>query len=337
MKRWLALMLAAALLLSGCGIKQPETRQAVYLDVFDTVTTLSAVGLSERDFQQTAEKIHETLLHYHRLFDIYNDYEGLNNLKTVNDNAGLSPVAVDEEIIRLLLDCRDYYDLTDHGVNAAMGSVLRLWQETRTMALDNPEKAALPTDAALRAAAEHCGWDTVRIDQASSTVYLTDPEQSLDVGAIAKGWAAGKAAQLAPSGFLISVGGNVCATGPKDGDTPWVVGVADPDGGEGCLRTLYDWDKAIVTSGDYQRYFELDGVRYHHIIDPQTLYPATRFRSVTVVCTDSGLADALSTALFVLPLEEGKALAEKTGAEAMWLDTQGNLSETPGFSTYLAE
>ena len=115
-----------------------------------------------------------------------------------------------------------------------------------------------------------------------------------------------------------------------------MVGIADPDGGEGYLSTLNDWDKAIVTSGDYQRYFELDGVRYHHIIDPKTLYPAARFRSVTVVCADSGLADALSTALFVLPLEEGKALAAKAGAEAMWLDTQGNLTQTSGFSQYLA-
>lgn len=337
MRRFLASALAAALLLSGCAARQAQSHQAVYLDVFDTVTTVTAVGMGEEDFQQAAEKIHETLLRYHQLFDIYNDYEGLNNLKTVNDNAGVAPVSVDADIIRLLLDCRDYYALTDQAVNVAMGSVLRLWHDARTAALEAPEEAVLPTDAVLRAAAEHCGWDTVQIDEKSSTVYLTDSGQSLDVGAIAKGWAAGKAAEQAPSGFLISVGGNVCATGPKDDDTPWVVGIADPDGGEGYLSTLYDRDKAIVTSGDYQRYFELDGVRYHHIIDPETLHPAARFRSVTVVCDDSGLADALSTALFVLPLEEGKALARKAGAEAMWLDAQGNLRETSGFSDYRAE
>ena len=108
MRRWLALALAAVLLLSGCAAKQPESCQAVYLDVFDTVTTVAAVGMDEADFQQAAEKIHETLLFYHRLFDIYNDYEGLNNLKTVNDHAGIAPVTVDGEIIRLLLDCRDF-------------------------------------------------------------------------------------------------------------------------------------------------------------------------------------------------------------------------------------
>ena len=91
----------------------------------------------------------------------------------------------------------------------------------------------------------------------------------------------------------------------------------------------------MVTSGDYQRYFEVDGVRYHHIIDPETLYPAARFRSVTVICADSGLADALSTALFVLPLAEGQALAQKAGAEAMWLDIAGNAFYTPGFENFI--
>ena len=147
MRRWIAAALAAVLLLSGCAGKQPESRQAVYLDVFDTVTTVAAVGMDEADFQQAAEKIHETLLFYHRLFDIYNDYEGLNNLKTVNDHAGIAPVTVDGEIIRLLLDCRDYYERTDHAVNEAMGCVLRLWHEARTKALDDPEGASLPEKA----------------------------------------------------------------------------------------------------------------------------------------------------------------------------------------------
>ena len=256
MRRWLALALAAALLLSGCAGKQAESRQAVYLDVFDTVTTVAAVGMDEADFQQAAEEIHKTLLFYHRLFDIYNDYEGLNNLKTVNDHAGIAPVKVDGEIIRLLLDCRDYYERTDHAVNVAMGSVLRLWHEARTKALDDPEGASLPEEAALRAASGHCGWDTVQIDEEASTVYLTDSEQSLDVGAVAKGWAAGKAAAQAPTGFLISVGGNVCATGPKtEAGDPWVIGIQDPDGGD-YLHTVCVTGGSVVTSGDYQKYYE---------------------------------------------------------------------------------
>ena len=153
----------------------------------------------------------------------------------------------------------------------------------------------------------------------------------LDVGAVAKGWAVQRVAEESPTGLLISVGGNVCATGPKDETgTPWVVGINDPDGGE-YLHTIYNADASVVTSGDYQRYFVVDGKPYHHIIDPDTRMPGSLWRSVTIVCGDSGLADALSTALFLLPLEEGQALAEKCGAEVLWMDTTGELFYTPGF------
>lgn len=110
-----------------------------------------------------------------------------------------------------------------------------------------------------------------------------------------------------PAGLLISVGGNVCATGPKpETGQPWVVGIQNPDAPEEYLHTIYVEDFSVVTSGDYQRYFTVDGVAYHHIIDPDTLFPADYWRSVTILCPDSGLADALSTALFTLPQQEGR-------------------------------
>lgn len=339
-RKLMTILLVLSLTLAGCVLpgKKRQQYQAAYLDVFDTVTSISAVSDSEDVFREQAEQIHSQLLEYHRLFDIYNDYEGMNNLKTVNDSAGAAPVAVDGEIIRLLKDCRDYYELTGHAVNVAMGGVLFLWHEARTAGLEDPNHARLPEEAALREAAAHTDWASVEIDEKAGTVYLSDPRLRLDVGAVAKGWSAQRAAEKAPEGFLISVGGNVCATGPKDDSgTPWVVGITDPDGGEGYLHTLYDTDSAIVTSGDYQRYYEVDGKRFHHIIDPKTLYPAERFRSVTVICGDSGLADALSTALFILPQPEGEALAKKCGAEAMWLDTEGNRFYTDGFEDWICQ
>ena len=170
------------------------------------------------------------------------------------------------------------------------------------------------------------------LNEAESTVYITDPGLQLDVGAVAKGWSVQRVSETAPAGLLISVGGNVSATGPKDdAGTPWVVGVQNPDGGESFLHTLYLTKGSVVTSGDYQRAYRVDGKLYHHIIDPQTLYPSEYWRSVTVVSSDSGLADALSTALFLLPLEEGQKLLEPLGAQAMWVDREGNLFYSPGF------
>lgn len=332
-KRIIYLILAAALLLSGCaGTAQQETKQynATFLDVFDTVTAVVGRAESEGSFQETAQKIHDDLLFYHQLFDIYNDYEGLNNLKTVNDHAGVTAVAVDDAIITLLLTCREYYDLTGGKVNAAMGSVLKLWHDARE------DGTAVPDDDALEEAAKHCSWETIIIDQESGTVFITDPVQRLDVGAVAKGWAVQRVAENAPTGLLLSVGGNVVATGPKtEAGIPWVVGINDPDGGSSYLHTLNVTSGAVVTSGDYQRYFVVDGIVYHHIIDPVTLYPSTLWRSVTVICPDSGLADALSTALFVLPLEDGKVLLENCGAQAMWVDADGNFYYSDGFEDFI--
>ena len=339
MRRLIALLLLTAVLLSGCAVGQKKEQKqynATFLTLFDTVTTIVGHAESEEAFREQAQKIHDELLVYHRLFDIYNDYEGINNIKTVNDRAGIAPVEVDRAVIDLLLDCREYYDLTGGRVNVAMGSVLSIWHEARNRGLDDPVNARLPEEGKLKAAAEHTDLGCVVIDEAASTVCITDPAVRLDVGAIAKGWAAQKAAEVLPQGLLISVGGNVVSTGPKDEDgTPWVVGVQDPDGGETYLHTLYLTQGSVVTSGDYQRTYMVEGKLYHHIIDPDTLYPSTYWRSVSVVSADSGLADALSTALFLLPLEEGQKLAENCGAQAMWLDAEGNRFYSSGFEALI--
>ena len=335
MKKLLGLFLAA-LMLTGCGAQQsqPEQKQytATFLTLFDTVTTIMGRADSEETFKATAQTIHDDLLEYHQLFDIYNEYEGISNLKTVNDAAGGEPVEVDGRIIRLLLDCKEFYEVTGGRVNAAMGSVLQLWHETRSEGRDDPANAKLPDWDALAEASAHTDFDAIVIDEAASTVQITDPALRLDVGAVAKGWSVQQVAERAPEGMVISVGGNVCATGPKDENgTPWVVGIQDVDGGEDYLHTVYVTEGSVVTSGDYQRTYMVDGKLYHHIIDPDTLYPSAYWRSVTIVCQDSGAADALSTALFLLPQAEGQALLDRFGAEAVWVDAAGDMHYSPGF------
>ena len=329
-RKLLCLLVLVAICLAGCSGTQKQYT-VTFLDLFDTVTTVTHLGGSQAQFDEDSKAIRAELERYHRLFDIYNDYPGLNNLKTVNDQAGIAPVVVDRVIIDLLLDCRSYHELTGGRVNAAMGSVLSLWHDARNDGINDPMNAQLPKAEKLEAALEHISFDALIIDEEASTVYLSDPEASLDVGAIAKGWATQRVAESAPEGILISVGGNVCATGPKNAEgTPWVIGIQDPDG-DGNIHTIYVTGGSVVTSGDYQRVYYVDGVPYHHIIDPDTAMPASHWRSVTVVSADSGLADALSTALFLLPLEEGEALAAKCGAEVLWIDFEGNESMTPGF------
>ncbi len=341
-KRILPLLLAL-LLLAGCGAGQtaapnsPKRYEASYLTLFDTVTTIVGYSDREEDFRAAAQAIHDDMLTYHQFYDIYNDYEGLNNLKTINDNAGVAPVQVDQKIIDLLLFCKELYTVTDGKVNVAMGSVLSLWHDARTLGIEDPDSAALPHHDALLEADRHTSFEGVVIDEQASTVYLSDPAQRLDVGAVAKGYAVERVCEAAPKGLLISVGGNVRATGPKPlDDAPWVVGVQNPEGDKSdYLHTIYVKDVSVVTSGDYQRYYTVDGVAYHHIIDPATLYPAKLWKAVTVLCPDSGLADGLSTALFTLPQAEGQALLDRFEAQAMWVDLEGNLLYSPGFQDYI--
>ena len=332
-KRFLCLVLVS-LLLAGCaapGTSQQKKYTATFLTLFDTVTTVVGYAESEEAFAEKAQIVHDELQIYHQLFDIYNTYEGVVNLKVVNESAAAEAVQVDPIVMELLKSCKEYYVLTGGKVNAAMGSVLQLWHEARSDAYDDPEHAYLPDRSKLEEAAKHMDLNDVILDEANYTVQFADPALRLDVGAIAKGWATQRVAEIAPEGLLISVGGNVCATGPKSSDgTPWVVGIQNPDGGD-YLHTVYVSEGSVVTSGDYQRRYPVDGKFYHHIIDPVTLYPSEYFRSVTILCGDSGLADALSTALFLLPLEEGMALVQQCGAEAMWVHMDGSMSYSPGF------
>ena len=338
MKRAICL-LVVCLLLCGCASQAVQSEQKVYeatfLELFDTVTVIKGAAESKDAFSEVVYAIRDELQSFHQLFDIYHDYEDINNLKTINDHAGIAPVKVDRKIIDLLLDCKAYYELTGGKVNVAMGGVLRLWHEARTDGVNDPVNAKLPDIDALKEAAQHASIDAVVIDEDASTVFITDPDVRLDVGAVAKGWSTQRIAESAPSGLLISVGGNVCATGPKnETGTPWVVGIQNPDGGD-YLHTIYVSGGSIVTSGDYQRAYTVDGKIYHHIIDPETLYPSIYWRSVTIACDDSGLADSLSTALFVLPLEAGQALLDKCNAEAMWVDAEGNQHYSPGFQALI--
>ncbi len=341
-KRQLLLLVILVILFPSCRKETVVSEvaksryNATFLTLFDTVTTILGYSENEETFEAEAQRIHDELSEYHQLYDIYNDYEGVSNIKTINDNAGISPVVVDERIIDMLLFAKEMYSATDGKVNVAMGSVLSLWHEAREDGYDDPESAYLPSDALLRKAAEHIDIDAVVIDQEASTVYISDPSLSLDVGAIAKGYAVEKVGDSMPEGFIISVGGNVYSTGAKPDGTSWVIGLQEPGESSGVhSHTLYLDEGAVTTSGDYQRYYVVDGKEYNHIIDPDTLYPATRWKAVSVMAPSSAVADALSTALFILDQNSGQALLDEYSALAMWTTGEGEEIFSPGFSEIL--
>ncbi len=337
-RKLLCLLLIPTLLipLSSCG----KSRFSVsWFDLFDTVTTLLGYTANQQEFSEQAALLQQDLREYHKLYDIYHTYPDMNNLKTINDNAGIAPVKVDQKIIDLLLLGKELYKLTDGQTNIAMGSVLSLWHTTREAALENPSTALLPEPSALEEAAKHTDISKVIIDPEASTVFLQDSQMSLDVGSLGKGYAAEMAVKAAKErGFediLLSVGGNLRSGGKKP-DGLWTGGIQNPWGEQGSLYTIELNEISLVTSGDYQRFFELEGKRYHHIIDPDTLFPADYANSVSVLTKHSGMADGLSTALFNMPPQEGLALIESLpDTEAIWLLPDQTVQMSSGFSAYL--
>ena len=254
----------------------------------------------------------------------------------------LAQKAYDQKVMDLLIFARTLYATTQGRTNVAMGSVLSVWHDYRTAGLDDPSNASLPPMSALKVASEHTDIATVMLDEQTSTVFLSDPEMTLDVGAVAKGYATERIAQYLEqqgiSGYLLNVGGNVrCIGGRPDGEK-WAVGIENPnteDTDNPYIAYLKLEDMSLVTSGSYQRYYTVNGKDYHHIIDPDTLMPGTEFRSVSVVCKDSGKADALSTALFTMNYERGSALiASLDGVEAMWVLPNGEQRYSDGFLDY---
>ncbi len=349
MKKTICLLLAAITVLlsltacSGFGAKQRFSSS--FLDLFDTASTVIAYDDSQEAFDEHLQQFHDKLEEYDRLYDIYNSYDGVTNLYTLNKQAKDGPVEVDSRIIDLLEYCKYVYELSDGKTNACFGSVLKLWHYSRENAINNPETASIPDMSELEEANTHTSFDSLVIDKENSTVYFSDPELQLDVGAVAKGYAVGEVTKWAQenlwSSAAISIGGNVSTFGYKndDGKTLWNIGIENPDSeADDYLVNVNITDLCVVTSGDYQRYFTVDGQKYCHIIDPDTLMPARYMSAVSVICSDSALGDALSTTLFNMSVEDGTELVESMdGVEAVWVDTDYNTSFSSGFSQYIAE
>lgn len=315
--------------------------QATFMDVFDTYSIILGYSKTKQEFDEYANIMYQRLTELDHQYDIYNDYEGINNLKTVNDYAGIEAVKVSDDIIKLLKFGKQAYEDTDGIINITMGSVLRIWHDYRTEGKADPDNAKLPPMEDLKEAVILTDINDLIINETEGTVYLAKKGMSLDVGAIAKGFATQLAVDDAVKAGMVSaladIGGNVCSVGkPLDGIRDrWGVGIQDPELSIGdtsnIVDTIYVNNISVVTSGNYQRYYVVDGEVYNHIIDPDTLMPAVNYASVSVVCSDSGIADMLSTYLYITSVEDGREMLKKLGAEAIWIHLDGSIETTEGY------
>ncbi len=338
----LALLCFTLPTLASCNTgRGTEPQSTEFYEYFDTVSIVqSYLGDSKESFNKNCALVRGVLEKYHRLFDIYYEYSGINNLRTVNRNAGKAPVKVDGELIDFLLYCKDMYTLTRGETNIAIGAVTKIWHDKRESAIKSPATANLPTDSELIEASEHTSIDLIVINEEDSTVYLSDPKASIDVGAIGKGYAAEMAKKVlidaGVTSYVLNIGGNICCIGNKANGDKWRTAIKDPLTSGAYALTVYLSDITCVTSGSYQRYFTVDGVNYHHLIDKDTLMPSVHFTSVTVFCESSALADALSTALFCMTYEEGLSLVSTLeDVDVFWIAPDGAEYMTEGVCEFI--
>ena len=371
-KTLLALSLSGLLILSGCKDKKAENiknenlntnknvasvevnkdgdkQEIEFYDTFDTVVHIAIYTDDDSFAKENLVYAKERYEELHKLFDNYKTYPDLVNVKTINDNAGIKPVTVDDTLFQLIKSSIDDYNNISHNTNIALGPVTKLWNEYRELYEGGKTKEevialkgeALPSDEELEKLRPLVNIDKIKLDDEKHTVSL-EKGMELDLGATAKGFATELVAkELEDRGVkscVISAGGNVRIIGkPTDGRDNFKIGIQNPDleSPNQVLASLNVANTSIVTSGDYQRYFDLDGVRYCHIIDPDTLKPAHEIKSVTVIKEDYGLCDFLSTAAFNSTDDEIKELSDKTGAGIVWVDKNMNVKSTENASKFL--
>ena len=332
------LFLTACDVTNGMQNEPPKTniqpKNTLWYDYFDTIcVAYDYSGMSSEKFDEISDFIESELKACHELFDIYNEYSGINNIATVNKNAGGEAIEVDKRIIELFKFSKEMYGKTGGEVNIALGAVLVLWHDARETADKNPENAKIPDMTALTEANKHTDINSIVIDEAASTVRITDPKARIDVGAIAKGYTTERIAKMlierGITSFVLDFGGNLRVIGTKPDGNGWNTGIRNPlrDPDNPYVRTVVLKNSSLVTSGTYERFFTVDGVRYHHIIDTDTLMPSNRYTSVSIHTESSAVADALSTAVFNMTRDEIDALLSRmTDVEITIVDNEGGVS-----------
>lgn len=249
----------------------------------------------------------------------------------INQQAGTAPVRVDPDTMAMLLLAKKYGDLSDGAFDVTIGPLMELWGFGKNPRIPSPEQ--------IRSALELVGSRDLLLDEKNQTAFLRRRGMKLDLGAIAKGYATEKALQaIKKQGIrkaLIDAGGNIRVLGSNPHNSPWRIGIKDPRKSDGIVAILSLEDTSAVTSGDYYRFFEVGGKRYHHILDPRSGYPAVENMAVTAITTDAGLADILSTVFFILPPETALKTAARMGGAVFLVTADRRILHTPSLSAQI--
>lgn len=318
----------------GYYMREPYQREEYVLDDYVTIT---AYGEDQSEVEGAVGAAFEEL---YRVDSIANRYDPESEIARLNAGASGGPVAVSEELWEMIATGMDVYEASGGLFDITIGPLVDLWDVTGRSERSEPP----PTDEEIEEAGDKVGGDMLVLDEASRTVSFSIDGMVIDVGGLAKGYALDRAAEVLRERGIRSGVINMISTSMTIGDKPeeadgpdWRIAVKNPRG-EGFIGILaVPGDTYISTSGDYQRFFEYEGVRYHHIIDPRTGYPARGTISASVIGSEDGAwSDALSTTAFIAGSPEGLELLEEWGGEeGIIVKSGGTVNRTPGIDRWV--
>jgi len=325
---FLFLALCAALSVIYYGTRIQEYKSDQFL--MDTIVSIKVYG---KDSGKLREAVTEAFAEMRRIAELSDHFPqpgttafDMSDVCRINSNAGIRPVSVNKDVMEMLTLSKKYHAASEGAFDITIGPVMELWRFDR-----NNTTIPLKTSINSRLALVNC--QDLFLDVTKQTAFLQKSGMKLDLGAVAKGYATEAALQvLKRHGIrkaLIDAGGNIRVLGTNIREAPWRIGIKDPRNLNGLVAVLSLVDTSAVTSGDYFRYFESEGKRWHHILNPRTGYPANESMSVTVITKNAGLADILSTVFFVLSPDKALALADQMdGVDLFIVTSDGRIMHT---------
>jgi FAD:protein FMN transferase len=318
------MLLAASAMSAACAAAKPrELSRSEF--VLDTVCSVRIIGSRDESL------LDEAFTRLRAIDDELNSYKPELQVAAVNKSAGVAPVRVSDGALSVVARDLEYSRLSDGAFDPSVGPLVKLWGI-------GTDHARLPEKSEIDSALALVGWRDVVVDKEAKTIFLRRAGMALDLGSTTKGYAAdGVADSLRSRGVkkaIIDLGGNVMVIGSRPDGKPWRVGLQDPYEQRGSLLGVASIvDESMVTSGAYERYLDIGGKRYHHILDTKTGYPVdTGLQSVTVIAPRSFDADGLTTTIFALGRERGMELAKSRGVGAIIVDSNRKVYLSPGLS-----
>ena len=298
------------------------------LNYMDTVIDIKLYSTNEEEANTIINEIEKIYKYYHEITDRYNSYDGINNVYTINHTNDIMQLEINQDLYNILDYSTKWYYKSNGLFNINIGNLTDLWKTYRD------SQTGIPTNDELYRLS---GLDIKHVVLYDDYKILTG-NVNLDLGGIAKGYATEVVHHYLKSiGFeryLINAGGTVLAGVNSEG-SKYKVGIQDPNNASAIFTTLNLSNAIVTSSGGYERFYEYNGQKYHHIIDPNTKMPANYMKSVSVITDDAMLGDVLSTTLFLMSVEDGqKFLEQYDNVEAIWYTNDDQIVKSSNFKKY---